>query len=126
MKTLQDYTTDELKAELKRRQIEARKQKSRKTEYAYATATVRSIDKYASFKRYYHVFISEDDTQRDRIADHRILIDVSLDVKIKAADKPKVGDVVKLRSRKTKDNPTGFGSFAHPIICEVLERNNKG
>lgn len=45
--TLQDYTTDELKAELKRRQAEARKaanaNRDRKHKYLYAEGTVTSI-----------------------------------------------------------------------------------
>lgn len=125
MKELKDYTTKELKEELKRRSKEERLKRlsvPRKTEYAYATAVVGHINKYASFNRKYSVKISEEDVQTYNISEYRVTMDVARDVSINVADAPKIGDVVKLRGRKTKSNPTGFGCFANPVICEVIKR----
>ena len=127
MKELKDYTTEELKAELKRRKIEEgrEKLKNRKTEYAYVTATVKHIYKHALFNKKYLVEINKDDLTTSCAYKFNYGVEVSIDKKIKAADRPNVDDTVKLRSRITKDNPTGFGCFAHPKICEVIKRKEE-
>lgn len=127
---LQDYTTEELKAEIKRRQIEERKARSRKgmkAEYAYAEAVITYINGNAFARRTYQADISESDCMKNNIpmqSRHRYYLRIDRKV-FNKSNAPKVGDVVKLKSRKTQYNPDGFGLFCEPIICEIIKRNNK-
>lgn len=122
--TLQEYTTEELKAELKRRsdieKAERRKNRDYKAKYLYATGVVDNI----SHKRFF-VKLDKKYIDEYEIPFYKIYVSYKLDkTKIKKADEPKIGDRVRLRCRITKSSPK-WNFFIEPFIEAVIERKNK-
>lgn len=122
---LQDYTTEELKAELKRRQIEARKARSRKgvkLEYGYAIAKVTWVSKDPFCKKRFRIKILDDWAAKY----HSEYSDTPIDRKVfNKSNHPQVGDIVKVKSRKTKYAPNGFGLFSNVKIVEIIKCNTE-
>lgn len=128
--TLQDYTTEELRAELKRRDVEARRERAKnrdnKAKYAYATGVVCWASRDPYCRREYRVNICEEDRDKYKLPNYELhkrcypLLSV-----IKATDAPQVGDTVTIRARVTKARPDGFSSFHTPSIVEVIKRKEE-
>lgn len=134
MKKLEDYTDDELKAELKRRQIERRQQTPRKkTEYVRFLGVVQYIDNKEGWKcggvQKYKPFSK----WKYRIKDMRPIEcavpkyffehsrDFCLDKIFNKNNAPKEGDTVALRVRKCKN--FSYYSFTSAKIVEVINNN---
>lgn len=117
---LSDISTDELKAEIKRRQIEIRKNRPHsKPEYAYATAEVTYAKGRTFTEMKFRIKILDEWAAKH----HHPWSDVTIDRTVfKAAYHPEVGDIVKIKSRKTKEAPDGFGIFSNIMICEIIKR----
>lgn len=111
MKTLQDYTEEELRDELKRRAIERRKNAPRETKYIEFEATIRAIDNTFGYKRNggirYKPFVlwkykikdcSLELAEKNKHIDEFYLKPGCL----KRDNAPQIGNRVKLRYRKTK------------------------
>lgn len=129
--TLQDYTTDELKAELKRRQTEARKaanaNRDRKHKFLYAEGTVTRV--YRT-KGGGNIPLSEWDF--DVCLDDKYSTKYNLQGRKKTPScslnrarftrkgtAPKEGDRVRLKCRITKFSPD-WGLFYRPVIDEII------
>lgn len=122
---LKDYTTEEIRAELKRRNAEAAhkramERKAMGTQYAYELAEVTYMSPGAFYFRTYDVRM----LNKERFSGYRERQSYVGLVRafFNTSNAPRVGDIVKLRSRKTKDNPDGFGLFENAKICEVVKR----
>lgn len=121
---LKDYSTQELKDELKRRAIETRKRvalerKAKGTQYAYAEALVEWVSDEPFMRRKFWV---EPLKPVDKYASRTL--HPSLDKRIfNSKNCPQKGDIVKLKSRKTKMNPEGFG-FSKSFIIEIVKRKS--
>lgn len=125
---LKDYTIEELRAELKRRDIEARRQRSlgcsRKAVYAYATGVVTYVSDEPFSKRQFKVKICEQDCTKYKLSAlyrtdgyaHILRANFTKDTA------PRLGDIVRVRSRKTNSRPNGFGVFSTPYIVEIIQR----
>lgn len=131
--TLQDYTTEELKAELQRRQKEARKRaaeerRKRGTQYAHVRAKITRISGTAFKNRRYEAKIIEEDLaklDRASLYHHRNGAEYPLlKANFNSDTAPRIGDIVLLRSRKTNRYPEGFGLFCTPYISEIYKRKN--
>lgn len=125
---LKDYTTDELRAELKRRNIEARRQgslgRSQKAVYAYANGVVTYVSDDPFSRRQFKVKICEPDCDKYQLS---VLYRIGSYAHILRANftkdtAPRLGDIVRVRSRKTNSRPNGFGVFPTPYIIEVIHR----
>ncbi len=114
--TLQDYTTDELRAELKRRATEARKaanvNRDRKAKYLYAEGTVievynDSCGRKRPFSEWrFRVRIDDEYATKLNIQSWNIDSCHNVDrAKFKKSTAPKEGDRVRLKCRITKDSP---------------------
>lgn len=130
---LQEYTTEELKAELRRRQKEDRKRaaeerRKRGTQYAYVRAKItRTTGGSFKTKRYVAQILEEDLLKLDVATQHYHKYGKEyplLRARFTADTVPHVGDLVLLRSRKTNRYPEGFGLFCTPFICEIYQRKN--
>lgn len=130
---LQDYTTEELKAELQRRQKEARKRaaeerRKRGTQYAYVRAKITRITGNSFKNKRYIAKILEEDLHNLDVATreyHKYGKEYPLLKANFTSDTiPHIGDVVLLRSRKTNRYPEGFGLFCTPYISEIYKRKN--
>jgi hypothetical protein len=124
MKKLENYTTDELKAELKRRQDIERRERAKNTshavEFAYVSGVIVDVDDTAFCRQYYRVEIDEADRKRVNLL--HTTYDMKLDRKVfsRKSLAPKLGDRVKIKSRKSKRHPNGFGLFSEMFICEII------
>ena len=120
--TLQEYTTEELKAELKRRldieKAERRKNRDYKAKYLYATGVVDNI----SHKRFF-VKLDKKYIDEYEIPTYKVYMCYKIDKnKLKrVADLPKIGDIVRLRCRITKTSPK-WNFFNRPFIEAIIER----
>lgn len=129
--TLQDYTTDELRAELKRRATEARKaanvSRDRKAKYLYAEGTV--INVYGSNCGYKRPF---SEWRFMVLLDDKYIIAYNIPsyqrsgrdyrvnrAKFNKTTAPKEGDRVRLKCRVTKDSPR-WNMFHQPMIDEII------
>lgn len=125
MKELKDYTTEELKAELKRRAIEAKKSaranKEYKTDYLYWIATVEGAQEWGRFDQFkYRVKTSDQNVPLDVICSGAFNMISGL---CKKADRPRVGDTVKLRLRYTNYmKKTKHIFWRDSKICEIIKR----
>lgn len=124
---LKDYTTEELKAELKRRATEERRLRSigrsHKAEYAYATALITYVSDDPYIRRQYKIKVSKEDCEKYKLGvSYKTGTGYAhiLHSKFNKETAPKLGDVVRIRSRKTKSNPNGFGLFSTPVIYEII------
>lgn len=117
---LSGISTDDLKVEIKRREIEIRKSRPRsKAEYAYATAEVT----YAKGRTFTEMRFRINILDERAAKHHHPCSEVAIDRRVfKAACHPEVGDIVKIKSRKTKEAPDGFGIFSNIMICEIIKR----
>lgn len=130
--TLQDFTTDELRAELKRRATEARKaanaNRDRKHKYLYVEGTVVKVyDNSCGRKRPFSEWSFE------VFLDDKYIVDYNIPsynrsrsyavnrVKLNKSTAPKEGDRVRLKCRITKDSPR-WNMFHQPVIDEVIDR----
>lgn len=129
---LREYSTEELREELRRRLSEERSERARnidhRARYLYATATVKGIScqRYGGFSECaYRVRLDGHSAKRlgvvfpgEKEFDVRILR-----ANFRKANVPRVGDTVKLRKRVTKSHPEWRGGpFRHPVIVEVEKR----
>ena len=120
--SLQEYTTEELKAELKRRsdieKAEKRKNRDYKAKYLYATGIVDNISNGRFYVRLNKKYIKEYE-----IPNHKVYTYYKVDKnKLKRiADLPKIGDIVRLRCRITKTSPK-WNFFNRPFIEALIER----
>lgn len=117
---LSGISTDDLKVEIKRRQKEERVNKPhQKTEYAYATAEITYVEGRTFAEMRFRINILD----KWAATHHHPHSEVAIDRKVfKAACHPEVGDIVKIKSRKTKEAPDGFGIFSNIMICEIIKR----
>lgn len=123
---LKDYTIEELEAEIKRRKKEARAAYVRPPrEYAYITATVVDMFGKGNIMNWdYRLQIDEE--CKSQVTENFLFHARYRDFKLISGafnkkTAPQIGDRVRLKSAKTKTDPTGFGSFSDPKICEKLE-----
>lgn len=107
MKELKDYTSNELRAELKRRSIEARKSHPRVIEYKEFEGIVSKVENqshYMSGKTISFVwwkFVLKDITSKIAVDSYTDTFYLKQGL-FKKADAPKIGDRVRLRYRRTK------------------------
>lgn len=128
--TLQDYTTDELKAEIKRRQAEARKaanaNRDRKHKYLYAEGTVTSIYRTRNgmklpFSEWrFKVCLEDKYVIEYNIYGYKKTPTCDLNrARFRKDTAPKEGDRVRLKCRITKDSPD-WDLFYRPVIDEII------
>lgn len=122
MKELKDYTTEELKAELKRREKETRKMRQTpKPDYLYWIAKVEGAQEWGEFSQYkYRVSTDDKRIPLDKLK-HGFPMISGL---CKKVDRPKVGDTIRLRLRYTKDmkKPGGIIWWDDSKICEIIKK----
>lgn len=122
MKELKDYTTQELRDELKRRAKESRIKaaKEHKPEYLYWEATVKGVQTWGSARQYKYRLTTTD----PRIPLEKLMSTFPMIRGIyKKAELPKVGDKVKLRLRYTNlMKQRGLIWWNDSKICEIIER----
>ena len=134
--TLQDYTTDELKAELKRRVTEARKvanaNRDRKCKYLYAEGTVVKVlntigrVELPFLDWRFKVQIDAEDVAKLGILTWNVDSYHNTDrAKFNKSTAPKEGDRVRLKCRVTKDCPR-WNMYRQPIIDEIIGKEVKG
>lgn len=128
---IQDYTTDELRAELKRRATEARKaanvNRDRKAKYLYAEGTVikvynDSCGRKRPFSEWRFMVLLEDKyiIAYNIPSYQRSGSDYCVNrAKFNKTTAPKEGDRVRLKCRITKDSPR-WNMFHLPIIDEII------
>lgn len=122
-----DFTTEELRAELKRRNREKLREvnKNNKPKYLYAIATVNEVEG-GSFKPFsgwrWKVSIHDKYINEYKIYDYRQTptIDIIRSL-FNKTNCPKEGDIVKLKCRITKSSPT-WNLFNKPRICEIIKK----
>ena len=127
---LKDYTTEELRAELKRRRVQAMKEaKKQIPEYKEFTATVERVNNsYGSINRY--VYKITDAKPHNCEIKSELFANISWrDFSLQKntfnkATVPKIGDKVLLRYRKHKTCKTEIFDFTKAKIVEILERSN--
>ena len=127
---LKDYTTEELRAELKRRRVQAMKEaKKQIPAYKEFTATVERVqNSYGSINRY--VYSITDANPHNSEIKSELFANISWrSFKLQTntfnkATVPKIGDKVLLRYRKHKTCKTEIFDFTKAKIVEVLERSN--
>lgn len=129
MKELKDYTTDELKAEIKRRVAEERAQRRRETpyraQYAYVTGTISDVSDDPFYRRRYELRIDDADIEKCNLRWRYRCHDIKLDSKrFRKENAPQIGDKVKVKSRISKQYPNGFGPFSRLIICDIINPTN--
>lgn len=121
--TLQDYTTEELKAELRRRAAEERKartaERRRMTEYNYAEGTVIHVSGTVFSRTTYDVKLDEADAKR---LGKSTVCSLRPPKGVRRADAPEVGDRVRLKGRITRSDPTGF-MWGNAYIHEIIKDN---
>lgn len=128
---LKDYTTEELKAEITRRKREARRllsmSRSHKAEYAYATATITWVSNDPYIRKRFKGVVNND-SDCGEINSHWLR---ESELHIIRANftkdtAPKVGDTVRVKSRKTRRSPYGFSScFSAPHIVEIIKHKDQ-
>ena len=122
---LRDYTTEQLKAELKRRTDEERQRKRamgiRVPTYEYARGKVVSVSNSGAFTSWrWKVEICDEDMKRLGIASvHKRSSYTILIKEFTKATAPQVGDTVLLRNRITKNSPKFVVTSAK--ICEIVK-----
>lgn len=127
---LQDFTTDELRAELKRRAAESRKAanatRDRKHKYLYAEGTVVNVRNTSGGRRLpfadwsFKVHIDDECATKLNIQTWNIDSYHTVNrAKFKKSNAPKEGDRVRLKCRVTKDSPR-WNMFHQPIIDEII------
>lgn len=128
MKGLKDYTIDELKEELKRREAEAQSQRSKgrshRAEYAYTYGFVVWVSDEPYCRQRFRVRIPQSEIDKHpRLARYSVYgyIDIVRNNFTKDTA-PRVGDTVRIKSRKTAHCPDGFGIFSGAYICEIIKR----
>ena len=122
---IEDFTTEELRTELKRRDQEARRQRAlerklKGVEYAHAEVRITYVSDDPWSRRKFRIeFLNPE------LGKHISSIsDIPIDRRVfSKKTSPQKGDIVKVRCRKTNYNPTGFGHCCSPCICEVIKRN---
>lgn len=134
--TLQDFTIDELRAELNRRAIEARKaanaNRDRKPKYLYAEGTVLTVHNTSGGRKLpfldwsFKVHIDDEYTMKLNIQTWNIDSYHNVNrAKFKKRNAPKEGDRVRLKCRVTKDSPR-WNMFHQPIIDEIIGKEVEG
>lgn len=127
---LKDYTTEQLKAELKRRATEERRLRStgrsHKAEYAYAIALITQVsDDVYSQRLFYGKVLTFDEKESINPRWMRESLFMIVRANFKKDTAPKVNDIVRVKSRKTRICPNGFGNcFTTPYIIEVIGHDN--
>lgn len=122
---LRDYTTEQLKAELKRRTDEERQRKRamgiRVPNYEYARGKVVSVSNSGAFTSWcWKVEICDEDMKRLGIASvHKRSSYTILIKEFTKATAPQTGDIVLLRKRITKNSPKFVVTSAK--ICEIVK-----
>ena len=124
---LKDYTTEQLKAEIKRREREERQLRSTgrsyKAEYAYAIALITYVSDDPYIRRQYKIKVCKKDCEKYQLnISYKTGTGYAyiLQSRFNKGTAPKLGDMVRIKSRKTKSNPNGFGLFSTPIIYEII------
>lgn len=122
---LKDYTIEELEAEIKRRKKEARaKLPKPEIQYAYIKGTIRNVRGRSYLTSEYYVDVDAEylpllsGSAKQTFKSNEISL---LKGNFNKDTAPKKGDRVLIRSRITRDNPTGWGMWFNPFICQVLE-----
>lgn len=134
--TLQDFTTDELRAELKRRAVEARKSanvnRDRKAKYLYAEGTVITVHNTSGGRKLpfsewsFKVHIDDEYATKLNIQSWNIDSYHSVSrANFKKSTAPNEGDRVRLKCRVTKDSPR-WNMFHQPIIDEIIAKEVDG
>lgn len=121
---LRDYTTERLKAELKRRTDEERERKRamgiRVPTYEYARGKVVSVFNSGAFTSWcWKVEICDEDMKRLGIADVLKRSSYKVMKEFTKSTAPQVGDTVLLRKRITKNSPRFTTTSAK--ICEIVK-----
>lgn len=131
MKTLQEYTDEELRTELKRRQLEKMRNAPRKpTEYIEFTGVVTEIDnvqfryigggcRYKAFNLWQYK-LQDFVTLQGRIPEdwYRNTPTFKAHASFRKSNAPQIGDTVKLKVRATKHG--GYWNFKNAKIIEVI------
>lgn len=120
MKELKDYTSEELRAELKRRHKEALKNADRKTVYLRIKAVVEDAEHASAFvcNRYKLRIEDERVPSTYRHSWYRIKRE-----KFRKDTVPNIGDTVILGHLLTKNRPNF--TYSEAKIFEVVKRKNK-
>lgn len=120
---LSEYSTEELQAELHRRKKEARKKtlaaKKNIERYAYVKAEIVYVSPHPYTKRTWEAKILDDWVGKNWTKRREFCL---LRNNFSKDTSPRLGDIVKIKSLKTKMDPTGFGLFSRPYIIEVIAR----
>lgn len=114
--TLQDFTTEELLAELDRRNVKRLSQLTTSARYAYAEGIVTYINGDAYYRRTYDIeWCSERPEGLERRKFYKLKA-----YGFKKEESPEIGDKVRLRGRITNMDPTGFEK-GNPMIIEIIK-----
>lgn len=121
---LKDYTIEELKAEIKRRKKEERANRPKpEPQFVYAKATVTEVRGRTFTNAEYYVDVDPEYLEQMSGVARRELKNNNVKLiraKFSKKTAPKEGDRVLIKSKITQDNPTGWGTWFKPYICEVL------
>lgn len=128
---IKECSIEELKAELQLRYAEERRirnaNRDNKAKYAYATGIVTWVSEHPFSRRDWIVKISDEDIEKYNLGAYyskqrnmRLIYHC-----FNKDTAPKVGDLVRIRSRITKACLKGFGLFNTPYICEVIKRKEE-
>lgn len=127
MKDLYEYTDDELRAELKRRAIEKRKNTPRDIKYVEFEATIKYVNNIKNTWRnqvWYNQFSTWTFSLKDctsELANKYPWKDYKLGKGFNKSNYPKVGDVVKLRYRRTKKEHEVW-DLSKAKIVEIIKK----
>ncbi len=122
MKTLQNYTIEELTAEIKRRKKEARLNRPKaQAQYAYLKAVVTWASGHAFNKRVYRARLLPEVRQyADSVWNSKeLIVTIAAGSDIRSLNAPRPNDIVVLKDRITKNNPNGFGEICNPKIWKL-------
>lgn len=127
---LKDYTTEELRAELKRRRVQAMKEaKKQIPAYKEFTATVKGLhNSWANINGYVYSVTDVEAHNSDikqELLNSIMLKGFSLQANtFNKETAPKIGDKVLLRYKRHKTQKVEIFDFTKAKIVEVLERSN--
>lgn len=127
MKNLYEYTDDELRAELKRRAIEKRKNTPRDIKYVEFEATIKCVNNIKTKWRnqvWYNQFSTWTFSVKEctsELANKYPWNNYKLGKGFNKSNYPKVGDVVKLRYRRTKKEHEVF-DLSKAKIVEIIKK----
>lgn len=126
---LKDYSTEELKQELQRRYLAAKRKRCKarkgvKYEYATTTGRITWVSDDPFIRRRWRVKILDKNLvgTNSTLYDHEFSL-IKSGFNSKTA--PRLGDIVLIKSIITKSNPTGFGVFCKPRIYQVIKRKEE-